>query len=223
MPQAFSESSIHVQSVATNTLVPNSRNARTHSKHQIRQIADSIKAFGFVVPILIDENRTILAGHGRHTAAQLLSLQTVPVVTVDGLSPAKKRALLLADNKIAENAGWDRELLAAEIPELSEILIAENLDISIAGFVPAEIDALSADMEKDSSDPADEIDEKWLTTNTVSKPGDLWLLGQHRLLCGDAREPESLTQPRPFRVNVTPKCAQMRSHNKLRSASACRS
>jgi ParB/RepB/Spo0J family partition protein len=95
-----------------NALKPNARNARTHSKKQIRQIADSIAAFGFVVPILIDEDGNIIAGHGRYEAAKLLGLKQVPVIVVQGLSEAKRRAVALADNKIAENAGWDREMLA---------------------------------------------------------------------------------------------------------------
>jgi ParB/RepB/Spo0J family partition protein len=115
-------------------LKPNVRNARTHSKKQIRQIADSITTFGFVVPILIDEGRHVIAGHGRLAAAQLLGLTQVPVIEVQGLSEAKRRALALTDNKITENAGWDRELLAIELPELTELLIVEGIDISITGF-----------------------------------------------------------------------------------------
>ena len=104
---------IAMQWIAADALNANARNARTHSKKQIRQIADSIDAFGFVVPILIDEGGVIIAGHGRYAAAVLLGLDKVPVIRVGGLSEAKRRALALADNKIAQNAGWDRELLAA--------------------------------------------------------------------------------------------------------------
>src|SRR5712691_208322 len=168
-------------------LKPNARNARTHSKKQIRQIADSIVAFGFVVPILIDEGNVIIAGHGRHAAAKLLGLRQVPAIEVQRLSEAKRRALALADNKIAENAGWDRELLAAELPELADILVVEGLDIAITGFAPVEIDQLTADFEEDPSDPADTVDPRWATAAPVTKPGDLWQLGHHRLLCGDAR------------------------------------
>jgi ParB-like chromosome segregation protein Spo0J len=114
-------------------------NARTHSTKQIRQIAESMKQFGFVVPIVIDENHIILAGHGRHAAAKLLGLTEVLVIEVHGLSAAKKRALALADNKIGENGGWDREMLAVELSELSEILIEEGLDITITGFAAVEI------------------------------------------------------------------------------------
>src|ERR1700675_3494814 len=106
-----------IQLVSPDELKANPRNARTHSKKQIRQIADSIVAYGFTVPLLIDENAMIIAGHGRLAAAKLLGLSKVPVIVLKGLSEAKKRALLLADNKIAENAGWDRERLAIELPE----------------------------------------------------------------------------------------------------------
>ena len=168
-------------------LKPNPRNSRTHSKKQIRQIADSILAFGFVVPIVVDENNTILLGHGRLEAAIVLGLTEVPVIVLEGLSETKKRALLLADNKITENAGWDRKRLCIELPELSELLVAEGLDISITGFEPVEIDQIAIDFEEDSSDPADTIESEWLAASVVSKPGDIWELAEHRLSCGDAR------------------------------------
>jgi DNA modification methylase len=174
--------------VPTSSLTPNPRNARTHSKRQIGQIAESIRSFGFVVPIVVDENKMILAGHGRHKAAQHLGLAAVPVVEVGNLSPAKKRALTLADNKIAQNAGWDHEILAIELTELSEILVADCLDVSITGFATAEIDQILIDHEKSSSDPADEVSATWLDTKPMSQPGDLWTLGRHRLMCGDARD-----------------------------------
>ena len=173
---------------------PNPRNARTHSKKQIRQIADSIGVFGFLVPVLVDETSTTLGGHGRIEAAKLLGFQKVPVIRVEGLSETQKRALLLADNKIAGNAGWDRERLAIELPELAELLVEENLDISITGFEAAEIDQLVIDFEENSEDPADEIQSDWLSDEPVSQPGDLWQLGPHRLLCGDARRAADLDQ-----------------------------
>jgi hypothetical protein len=178
---------IAMQWIAVDALKANARNARTHSKTQIRQIADSIAAFGFLVPILIDDSVVIIAGHGRYAAAALLGLHQVPVIRVEGLSEAKRRALTLADNKIAQNAGWDRELLAAELPELAELLVVEDLDISITGFAPVEIDQIATDFEEDQSDPADLVDPDWTDGAALSKPGDLWELGHHRLLCGDAR------------------------------------
>ena len=160
---------------------------RTYSKKQIRQIANSIGAYGFTVPVLADEKFVLLAGHGRLEAAKLLGLRKIPTIILEGLSDAKKRALLLADNKIAENAGWDRKGLALELPELSELLIDEGLEISITGFAPVEIDQLAVDFEEKVKDPADEVRNDWLSLPRVSQRGDLWQLGSHRLLCGDAR------------------------------------
>ena len=182
------------QWIAVDALKPNARNARTHSKKQILQIADSISTFGFLVPILVNEGRTIIAGYGRYEAAKLRGLKQVPVIEVKELSDAKCRALALADNKIAENAGWDREKLAVELPELSELLIEEGLDISITGFAAPEIDQLTADFEEDPSDPADTVDPDWTAAAPVAKPGDLWQLGPHRLLCGDARNGSDLAR-----------------------------
>lgn len=170
----------------------NPKNVRTHSKKQVRQIAQSIAEFGFAVPICVDENGFILAGHGRLEAARLLGLKTVPVVQVLGLSEARKRAFMLADNKIAANAGWDRERLAIEVQELSELLSAEDLGIAITGFESVEVDQLLSDFEEDSSDPADQTDPAWATAIPVSRLGDVWRLGDHRLVCGNARSKDDL-------------------------------
>jgi DNA modification methylase len=183
---------MQVQDIAIKTLKPNRRNAHTHSKKQVSQIAESIRQFGFVVPIIADETWRILCGHGRYQAGMQLGLTLVPVVQVYGLSAAKKRALALADNKIAANAGWDRELLASELAELSRLLIEDDLDIAITGFDAPEIDQLTADFEEDPADPADTLDPAWETATSVTKPGDFWHLGQHRLLCGDARRESDL-------------------------------
>ena len=136
------------------TIKPNPKNARTHSKRQVRQIAASIREFGFVNPVLIDETNTTIAGHGRILAAKELGLTEAPCIVVPGLSDAKKRALMLADNKIAANAGWDREKLAIELPELSSMLEVEGVDIGITGFEIAEVDQLSTDFSE-RSDPED--------------------------------------------------------------------
>ena len=128
-----------IELICIDAIKPNPRNAHTHSKKQIEQIAKSIDAFGFTVPVIIDETSMLLAGHGRFEAAKLRGLKKIPAIRLRGLSEAKKRALLLADNKIAENAGWDRERLAIELPELADLLIAENLDISITGFEPSRL------------------------------------------------------------------------------------
>src|SRR5262249_3075703 len=135
----------------------------------------------------IDDDGVLIAGHGRYAAAKLLDLKQIPAIKVEGLSAAKRRALALADNKIAANAGWDRERLAADLPELAEILAVEGLDVSITGFSPIEIDQIALDFEEDASDPNDTIDPEWTTAAQVSRPGDLWQLGKHRILCGDAR------------------------------------
>jgi ParB-like chromosome segregation protein Spo0J len=181
-----------IELICLDAIKPNPRNAHTHPKKQIRRLADNIGTFGFTVPVIIDETSTLLAGHCRFEAAKLSGLEQIPAIRLRGLSEAKKRALLLADNKIAESAGWDRERLAIELPELTELLIAESLDISITGFEPVEIDTLLSDFEESAADPADDIQTDWLSLAPVSRPGDLWQLGPHRLLCGDAREPANL-------------------------------
>jgi DNA modification methylase len=168
------------------------RNARTHSKKQIRQIANSFLRFGWTYPILIDEDGVILAGHGRYEAALLLGLREVPVIVVAGLREAEKRALALADNKIAANAGWDRAVLAIELGELADLLPECNLDIDITGFEPAEIDALMGDLVDPEQDPVDDLPE--IAKKPVSRIGDLWVLGEHRLLCGDSREAAHIRQ-----------------------------
>lgn len=181
--------SIGIQSVAIRSLRSHPHNARTHSKKQTQLIAASIREFGFLSPIIADEHGIILAGHGRVEAAKLAGLTHVPVVRVDQLSPEQKRAYVLADNKIAELSGWDRERLALELGELSDLLPLVGLDVSITGFEAAEIDLLMADMAQSSGIPADSIPA--LPDKAVTRPGDLWVLGKHRLLCGDSRDPAS--------------------------------
>ena len=172
---------------------PHPRNARTHSGKQIREIAASITAFGFAVPVLVDNDKVLIAGHGRLEAAKSLGMVSVPAIVISGLSDAKKRALLLADNRIALNAGWDREQLAIELATLPDILFDEGLDISISGFAPAEIDSLHADFEM-QADPSDDLDDADLNQPAVSERGDLWQLGKHGLLCGDARNQADLNR-----------------------------
>src|SRR6266705_2802092 len=156
------DTGLSVQTISIGQVKPNSGNSRTHSAKQIRQIANSIVAFGFRNPLLVSEDGELIAGHGRYQAAKLLGLAKVPVIVVAGLSPAKRRALAIADNKIAANAGWDRERLAIEIPELAGLLSAEGLDVSILGFDPVEIDQLQTDFEEESSDPQDSLEPNWL-------------------------------------------------------------
>jgi DNA modification methylase len=172
-------------------LRPNRRNARTHPKKQIRQIANSIVRFGFTCPVLADEHGNVIAGHGRLLAASDLGLNDVPVVVATGLTDVEKRALALADNKISDNAGFDRKILAAELGELAVLLPEIDLDISITGFDPAEIDALAVDFTDREQDPADEIPAPD-SSKAICRIGDLWMLGQHRLLCGNACEDAAL-------------------------------
>jgi len=163
----------------------NPRNARTHAKRQIRQIADSIRAFGFLNPIMLDDAGAVLAGHGRLAAARLLGLATVPTLQASGLSETQKRAYVLADNKLAEKAGWDREMLAVELGALAELLPPLDWNITLTGFEPGEIDLLFADRDEPRPDPDDKVPP--VEAELVSRCGDLWCLGAHRLLCGDAR------------------------------------
>jgi DNA modification methylase len=183
----FKATDVRVQALSVSQIKLDGRNSRTHSAKQIRQIANSIIAFGFTNPLLVNENAKLIAGEGRLKAAQLLGFAKVPAIVLAGLSPARQRALAIADNKIAENAGWDRERLAIEIPELTGLLETEGLDVSILGFAAVEIDQLVTDFEENTADPQDSIDSAWLNDRAASKPGDLWVLGDHRLLCGDAR------------------------------------
>ena len=145
---------MRVQALPISQIKLNPRNSKTHPAKQIRQIANSIVAFGFTNPLLVTEDGTLIAGEGRYKAAQLLGLATVPVIVLAGLSPARQRALAIADNRIAENSGWNRERLAIEIPELAGLLEAEGLDVSILGFEAVEIDQLVTDFEDDAGRPS---------------------------------------------------------------------
>lgn len=176
---------LEITYLPSSSLRPNPRNARTHSKRQIRQIADCIGLSGFLNPILLDDANMILAGHGRLEAAKLLRLQTVPTIRATGLTEAQKRAFVLADNKLAEKAGWDRKLLVAELGELAVLLPPLELNLTITGFDAPEIDALFADLGPVREDPADQVPH--VSSCPCTQRGDLWCLGPHRLLCGDAR------------------------------------
>src|ERR1700680_1781688 len=142
-----------IEWVPIGVLRPNPRNARTHSPKQIRQIAASIRKFGFLNPVLVDDSNMVFAGHGRIDAARLEGLDHVPVVRFGHLTAVQKRAYLIADNKIAEQAGWNREMLAIEFGELLELLPAEGLDVSLTGFEAAEIDLVLADMASSRPGP----------------------------------------------------------------------
>jgi DNA modification methylase len=181
---------LNVQWVPIGTLKLNPRNARTHKKKQIKQIADSIKAFGWTAPLVSDESNMLLIGHGRYHAAMSLGQKKVPVIVKTGLSDTQKRALAIADNKIASNADWDRAQLAAELGELATLLPECNLDLQITGFEAAEIDSFMVDHVDREQDPTDEIPQ--LEATAVSQYGDCWHLNHHRLYCGDSRNEDDL-------------------------------
>jgi DNA modification methylase len=173
-----------IETVPIPLLRPWAKNARTHSKKQLRQIADSIRRFGFTNPVLIDGQHTILAGHGRVEAAKLLGMDTVPCLRLDLMSESEKRAYVLADNKLALNAGWDDELLAEE---LKALLADETLDIGIeqTGFSIAEVDQLiDGAATVVEADPAEDVIP--FTASPRCRDGDIWALGRHRLMCGNA-------------------------------------
>ncbi|WP_328804920.1 site-specific DNA-methyltransferase [Parasphingopyxis marina] len=166
-------------------LVPDKRNARTHSKRQVAQIVASIREFGFTNPILIDPDNLIIAGHGRLLAAKKIGMDEVPAITLDGLSDAQKRALRIADNKIALNAGWDVDLLKVELAEIAALDV--DMDLELTGFSTGELDLILGD----GPDPDDEIIPA-APAEPTTRPGDIWQLGNHRIGCGDGRDVDFL-------------------------------
>ena len=171
-------------------LCPYARNARTHSKAQVRQIAASIERFGFTNPVLISDDGEIVAGHGRVEAARLLGWKSVPTIALSHLSDTERRAYVLADNKLALNAGWDKEILAIELQGLVDL----NFDVELTGFSLAEVDLVldeASDADPDTRDaPEDAVPAQ--SGAPVTRRGDLWALGRHRLLCGDTRSAADL-------------------------------
>lgn len=200
-------------------LIPYVRNARTHSEAQVVQIAASIREFGFLSPILVAEDNTILAGHGRLAAAQKLGLKKVPCVKENHLTETQKRAYIIADNKLSLNAGWDNELLAVELSELE----GADFNVDLLGFDEAELSSIF-DADKDVSD--DDFDvEKELEEPCFSKTGDMWTLGKHRVICGDATKLETfktlledtkvnlvVTDP-PYNVNYEGSAGKIKNDN----------
>ncbi len=173
-------------------LKPRDRNPRTHSPQQIDQIAHSIERFGFTNPVLIDDLDGIIAGHGRADAARQLGMTEVPTVRLSHMSEAEIRAYVIADNRLAENAGWDRELLGLELGELADLNL--DFELTITGFEAPEIDILiqdihPADPSGDTPDPADMMPEVQ-TGPAVTRPGDVWRIGRHRIVCGSALDAE---------------------------------
>ncbi|MCK1616589.1 site-specific DNA-methyltransferase [Bradyrhizobium sp. 159] len=178
---------LRVEYRSLESLIPYARNARTHSGAQVAQIAASIREFGWTNPILVDGNNGVIAGHGRLLASRKLGLVEVPVIELAGLSEAAKRAYVLADNKIALNAGWDEAMLALEVGELSAL----GADLSLVGFSDSELIALAAKQNPGLTDP-DEAPEP--PQVPITKMGDVWLLGRHRLICGDCTKRETVAK-----------------------------
>ena len=168
-------------------LVPYARNARTHTDSQVAQIAASIAEFGFTNPILAGSDGVIVAGHGRLAAAQKLGIETVPVVVLDHLTPTQRRALVIADNRIAENAGWDEAMLQVELAALQD----DDFDLTLTGFDADALADLLAGGETATDGQTDEDAAPEVPETPVSRPGDVWVCGEHRVLCGDATDADA--------------------------------
>lgn len=200
-------------------LVPYVNNARTHNASQIMKLRSSLREFGFINPVIIDRDYNIIAGHGRVMAAKEEKIDKVPCVFVDYLTEAQKKAYILADNRMAMDAGWDEQLLKVEI----ESLQAENFDVSLTGFDEKELSDLF-DSEKDAKDDNFDVDKE-LQKPTVTKAGDVWLLGAHKLICGDSTKEETykmlmgeqkanlvVTDP-PYNVNYQGSAGKIKNDN----------
>ena len=170
----------------THSLRPYASNARTHSPKQIKQIARSIERFGFNNPVLVDDDDQIIAGHGRVEAAKLLNMKTVPTVRLSHLNENDKRAYILADNRLAEKAGYDNEILAIELQHLADV----GFDIGLIGFEPAEVDIIIEGIGDESEQPENLLPEE-PSGPPVSRLGDVWMLGKHLLVCGDSTDAAS--------------------------------
>lgn len=203
---------LNIQNVALNQIRAYAKNAKNHPESQIQQIAASIRQFGFNNPILVDENLEVIAGHGRVAAAQILGLDTVPVIRLTHLSEVQKRAYRLADNKIAENGGWNVDLLRLEISELEQI--CGDLDISLTGFSDVELDVLSTD-DRPIADPKANNVPYIPESEIVTRPGDVWCIGDHRIICGNSlnaetfetllgtRQADMVLQDPPYNVKIS--------------------
>ena len=184
---ALAHLDLKIIQVAPSSLLPHPRNARTHSRKQIRELRKSFRTFGVLNPVFTDSDNVIIAGHARVQAAMEEGLPTIPCVRVDHLSKDEIRAYMLADNKHAENAGWDQELLAQELSDLN--LTMPDLEFDAIGFSIAEVDSIIAELAPvEDGDPADDRLPKVRKGPRRCNHGDLWALGPHRLICGDSRD-----------------------------------
>lgn len=183
--EAHAESNQRIEMIPVSQLTPHPRNARTHPRKQVRRIADSITRYGFNNPVLVDDSDRIIAGHGRVQAAKLLGLVQVPTLRLSHMSEAEIRAYVIADNRLAEKAGWDREVLTAEL----ECLIDLDFNTEVIGFDPGEIEIMLSDRDEDKREAAGAEDQLPASgMEAISQVGDLWVLGSHRIICGDARD-----------------------------------
>jgi len=182
------DAKIEVKNLPADALIPYARNARTHSEDQVKQIAASIREFGFNNPILIRDDLTVIAGHGRLAAAKVLGLKEVPTISLSHLTPLQVRAYVLADNKLALNAGWDDEMLTVELKDLE----LEGFDVSLTGFDEVEVSSLLADNTEEGLTDDDDVPAE--VVNPVTRPGDIWVLGRHRVMCGDSLSSESVSK-----------------------------
>lgn len=209
-----------MQLIAVEKLVPYVNNARTHNQQQIMKLRSSLREFGFINPVIIDKEYNVIAGHGRILAAKEEGIKDVPCVFVDYLTPAQKKAYILADNRMAMDAGWDEELLRVEI----ETLQGADFDIALTGFDEKDIAKLFAVEDGDAKDDDFDVDEE-LQKSPVSKSGDVWLLGNHRLVCGDSTKKETymvlmdgknanlvVTDP-PYNVNYEGSAGKIKNDN----------
>ena len=179
---------LHIERWPLERLIAYARNPRTHSDEQVAQIAASIAEFGFVNPVLVGSDGVIIAGHARVMAARKLGMIEAPVIVLDHLSEAQRRALVIADNRLALNAGWDEEMLRVELEALRE----DDFNLDLLGFEDAELEALLAEPEGESAGLTDEDTVPEAPETAVTVPGDLWVLGDHRLVCGDSTQLETV-------------------------------
>lgn len=217
----MAKTTTEMQIVSIDKLIPYVNNARTHSREQIIKLRSSLREFGFINPVIIDSDFNIIAGHGRVMAAKEENITEVPCVLVDYLTEAQKKAYIIADNRFAQDAGWDEELLRIEI----ESLQGEAFDVSLTGFEPAELEDLFKEDVKDGIEDDDfDVDEE-LQKPTISKAGDVWHLGNHRLICGDSTKAETyerlmdgkmanlvVTDP-PYNVNYEGSAGKIKNDN----------
>lgn len=179
---------MQIETLPIDTLIPYARNSRTHSDEQVAQIAASIREFGFTNPVLIDADGGLIAGHGRVMGARKLGLADVPCIRLSHLSEAQRRAYVIADNKLALNAGWDDAMLALELRDLQGM----DFDLSLTGFENDDITALLAGLDATPEGATDADDVPPLHADVVTQPGDVWVLGKHRVMCGDSTDPGSV-------------------------------